>query len=756
MDTNGAKAYNMRMGKKISVAIVWHMHQPSYKDSKTGLYVMPWVRLHAIKDYLDMLLLLDEFENIKLNFNLVPLLLSQIEDYVYHEAHDILSKYTICDVEKLSIEEKNYIFDHFFDANYTNQIEPNKPFLKLYKKRFVENCETEDFSDEEISDLLAWFNLAWFDPLHIERNEEIRNLFEKRYGYTKEDREKIIELQREIMRQIIPSYKRLLDEGRIEISTSPYYHPIIPLMIDFEKAKTINKDIILPETVSALKSDATAQIKSSIEKIQSTFGCTPKGIWLPELCISPASLKILSDLNIKWTIGDEHTLAKSLKKEFVRNYRGILEDPFDLNQCYTFENKPNNIKILFRNAALSSLINFEYSNFDSLVAANDLYERIKTSQDKLEASPLDNHILTIALDGENCWENYSKDGIDFLRAFYTLLDKDETINVTTISDYIDNLKISKPIKKIVPGSWINNAFDMWIGDSIKNLAWDYLNKTKHDFMIAVKNENYDNEAIQKAHKELLVAQSSDWFWWYGEPNNSGRDEIFDSLFRNHLISVYNYLNLPAPPYLNIALDNFVGKPSKHPKRLISPMITGTYTSSPEWNQAGCIEIPQGPTFANKMIDKIFFGNDETNIYVRFDFNKFYFEENTNDIYPNELFIYMAKRDAMNYSSIRLRNKNENIPQILKYVYTHEIQVPVNKNRILPVIFTEALENSMWKVNLMHNINYFYNETLEMQIPFDDLKLNPQEGIYMIFIVCKSNIINQVLPLDNAIYIERPV
>ncbi len=602
---------------------------------------------------------------------------------------------------------------------------------------------------------MAIFNLVWFDPLHIEKNKRIKELLNKERNYTLEDRIEIIDIQRKIMQEIIPAYKKALDENKIEISTSPYYHPILPLLINADTAKKANKSIDLPEIPCVLKEDAKRQLLKSINKTEELFGKKPKGIWLPELCINNDTLKMLMSLGIEWTITDEGILAKTLKKDFVRNYRGIMEDPFELCQPYKYKHSDKEINLVIRNAILSDLISFEYANFDYIVAANDLYDRIKTAQDKLEVAPLDKHLIVIAMDGENCWENYKNDGIDFLRSIYTLLNNDNTIEVTTVNEFLKKGEIHTTISDIAPGSWINANFDMWIGEPTKNFAWNYLNKAKQDCRKALEENSYYEDVINSARQELLKAEGSDWFWWYGEPNSSGRDEIFDYLFRSHLKNMYNILNLKTPSYLNIELETFIGKPSKHPKGLITPTLNGIEDDDNEWVNAGRIEIPQSPTIANKMVDTICYGNDKDNLYIKIDFNRYYMNKFSNITYGNEFFIYCAKKSAEHYSSIRLRNKTESVPQILKYLYTHEIQVPTSKERISPVIFSEAIENSLWKVIPSHNINYFHQDVLELQIPFDDLKVASNEGIYIIFLMCHANIINQIVPLDNGIYIERP-
>ncbi|MFA6988986.1 MAG: glycoside hydrolase family 57 protein [Candidatus Gastranaerophilaceae bacterium] len=744
------------MDKKLSIAFVWHMHQPSYKDETTGDYIMPWVRLHAIKDYLDMLLILDEFPNIKQTFNLVPLLLEQIEDYADNNAHDIHSKYTICDISDLTIENKNYILDYFFDANYSNMIEPNEQYKLLYEKRFTKNFAASDFSDQEYSDLMAWFNLVWFDPYWVEKNSELKALIDKGKNYTLQDRIRIIEMQRDIIKQIIPLYKKRWEENKIEISTSPYYHPILPLLINFESALVAKPNIQLPQSVSQSKEDTKEQIFKSFEKFQKIFGKKPAGIWPSEQCISPEVMDLFAEMDVKWTIADEGILSKTLNKEFVRNFRGINEDPFDLCKAYCYRKENREVNIVFRDSVLANLLNFEYGNHEPKEAANDFYERIKTIQSKLNSSPDENHIVTIALDGENCWESYPKDGRDFLLELYSMISEDKSLETVTINEYLTNAGCQKTLNTIYSGSWINKNFQLWIGEPTKNLAWDYLNKTRMDFKEFISLEKYDDASIQKAKEEIYISQGSDWFWWYGEPNDSGQDDLFDLLFRSHLQNVYKILKKPVPPHLNIPLESFIGKPSKIPKGLIMPKINGVIDSIAEWDNAGCIELHRSPTYMlDKLFDKIFFGNDENNIYFRIDMNKFYLFNVKSDIYSNEICIYFNNPSSKHFSPVRIRNKGENIPQILRYTYSHELQIPICQGQILSPILSEAMDNSLWKVNLGHDINYNFADVLEISIPFKDIKLEQNQKIYFIIAICKINILNEVLPLDQAIYIERP-
>ena len=510
--------------KKLSIAFYWHMHQPVYQLTPTGDYLMPWTRLHAIKDYLDMLLITDKFKNIKLNFNLVPVLLDELIDYGENEMHDIHSRLTITDVKDLSNDDKEFIINNFFDANYHSMILPHSEYNRLYQK--AQQNAYDDigiFTEQEYSDLMALFNLVWFDPIYLNKYPELKKLIKKGKNYSLEDRIKIIELQREIIRQIIPTYKKYIKKGKIEVTTSPYYHPILPILLDETEIKKAQyKDF--PTNLN-MKEDAKIQTKYALDRIEELLGVRPKGVWPSEQCISPRVAEMLKDLGVKWTISDEGVLSNSINFEFVRDFRGYLEDPYHLMKSYNYEG----VDIIFRDAMLPNLIGFEYQNHSAEGSANDLYDRIKVAQDKLLSSPDDCHLLTIAMDGENCWENYAQDGDEFLSKIYSLIENDPTLETVLISDYLEK-DTSKPLPKLSSGSWVNRNFKLWIDEPLKNLAWTYLKQVHEDFQNFVK-ENPENPNLDAARRELYICEGSDWFWWYGEPNDSGRDNIFDFIYR---------------------------------------------------------------------------------------------------------------------------------------------------------------------------------------------------------------------------------
>ena len=412
--------------KKLSIAFYWHMHQPDYQLSDKGDFLMPWVRMHAVKDYLDMLLIMNDYPHLKLNFNLVPLLVKSLKKYAEEEVHDFHSRLTVSNVEELSADDKMFILNNFFDANYKSMILHHEGYKNLYTKRFEQNISDIDaYTNQEYSDIMAWFNLSWFDPVYADMYPELKELANKGYGFTKEDRIKIIEYQREIIKQIIPTYKKFQDEGRIEITTSPYYHPILPILLDIKSAyRNIPNPEVLPSNLKMAK-DAIAQTEMALDTMEEIFGKRPRGIWPPEQCISSKMLDMLSDLGVKWTITDEGILANSINLDFVRDFKGNLSDPYHLLKPYEYKTKNSKINVIFRDSLIPNLISYEYPNTEPEKAANDLYDRIKVIQSKIFASPDEEHLLTIALDGENSWENYVDDGSSYDAAYEPSLDADD-------------------------------------------------------------------------------------------------------------------------------------------------------------------------------------------------------------------------------------------------------------------------------------------------------------------------------------------
>ncbi len=740
----------MSQTKKLSIAFYWHMHQPVYQLTPTGDFLMPWVRLHAVKDYLDMLLIIDKFKGIKLNFNLVPVLLDALIDYGENELHDIHSRLTISPIEDLNEDDKLFIINNFFDANYQSMILANDEYNRLFQKyQSGEENDISIFSDQEYSDLMALFNLAWFDPMFKNSYPVLKKLIKKGKNYTLDDRIKIIEIQRDIIRKIIPTYKKFLKKGKIEITTSPYYHPIIPIMLDIKGIKK-SAESNLPDNLK-MELDARMQTENALDRIEELFGKRPKGIWPSEQCVSGKELDLFRDLGIEWTISDEGILSNSINFEFVRDFRGYLEDPYHLLKSYKYK---NGINIIFRDSVVPNLIGFEYPNHDPENAANDLYDRIKVAQSKLLSSPDENHLLTIAMDGENCWENYKSDGATFLETIYKLIENDPTLETVLISDYLEK-DTQKPLNRICAGSWVNRNFKLWIDEPLKNLAWTYLKQVRDDFSKYVK-ENPLNPNIEAARKELFICEGSDWFWWYGEPNDSGRDNIFDYIFREHLKNIYVYLGLEPPEYLDTPLLSVVAKPSRYPKGEFTPVIDGKDNEDDSWLNAGCISIPDGPVLKeDKFYDKICFGYDKDNLYLRF-----YVNEYTKSIPSvakrvNQMYIYMRNQSKnQTLSPIRIIQKAESLLPISKEKFHNEIQISIYDGEINLVRLVEAIPNNLWAIKNSKNIKAVYDKFVDISIPFEDIGIAKDEVLEFVFINANFGVKNFYVPNEMLLTIKR--
>lgn len=726
------------------------MHQPVYEIE--GTYLMPWARLHAVKDYLDMTLFLDRYPQLKLNFDIVPALLDTIIAYS-NGANDIHSELTVTDTSTMTNEEKSFIVNNFFSSRYETMVFRSENYKRLYQQRFSRDiCNPDDFTNQDLSDLMALFNLVWIDPIHFKRYPRLQELWDKQYNYTLEDRIEIINIQRDIIREIIPTYKKFISEGRMELTTSPYYHPILPILADI---KTSIKSVITTEGLPAslgMFEDAKEQVRSALDRIEEVFGVRPKGFWPPELCVGPKTLNILAKEGVKWTISDECVLASSINYDFIRDFKGNLNDPYHLLKVYEYQGAP--IDVIFRDRNIPNLINFEYAGIDPLMAAGDLFDKIKIIQSKLLVSPDDSHMLTISLDCENCWENYQNDGNDFLDRIYSLIEHDDTLETVLISDYIENDGHKKPLNKIYSGSWIDRTFQYWIGEATKNKAWAYLKATKDDFEAFVKgNKHHPN--IEAARKELFIAEGSDWFWWYGEPNNSGQDFVFDYMFREHLKNVYLILGLVPPEKLDVSLITTYEMPFKHPSRPISPKMDGLLSSYQDWYYSGNISMLDGPVFReSKNVDKIHFGCDSENMYFRLHINKgpgeMSFVERISQFY---IYIRNATRIG-NRAYIRLISKTDNLYPILREKFEDELTLTLVKETLYPPRLTKVLHPNMWTLVNPEKIKIEYQEVIDITIPFDTIGVEKGETIEFFMANTDMGVKNTYIPQEILLSMTR--
>ncbi|MBI1976710.1 MAG: glycoside hydrolase [Candidatus Omnitrophica bacterium] len=537
------------MTRPLYLAIVWHMHQPSYLDLTSGKMILPWVRLHACKDYLDMVEILSEFHGVKVTFNLVPSLMDQLELYSQRPKDaDAYLELSYKDADHLTELEKHFILDHFFQANLEGMIQPYWRYFELYEKNQIAKQHSETirlssiFTSQDFRDLQVWFNLAWVDPKYRGGDSFLKKLVKKGEQFTEQEKCRLLEIQIELVKRILPAYRRFQQENRIEVSVSPYYHPILPLLYDVSAAKEAFPAVSMPKEIFQHPEDARWQIESAVNRYREVFGTNPRGFWPSEGSVSQAILPFIANEGFQWIASDEQVLFNSLQK---RRTAHLLYRP------YRCPKPSDSMAILFRDHNLSDLIGFTYSRWPAEKAAENLINHLKNIQHYLaKKGSQQPYLATLILDGENAWEYYPNDGADFLRAFYGRLSKmGEEVITTTPSEYLQKFPAQKALRALKPGSWIDGNFNVWIGDKEKNLSWDYLAWARRD----LERLETVPTTIGLAWRALAMAQGSDWNWWYGNTHFTPYKEVFDKLYRHYLAMVYQYSGQEIPEWLSIPI-----------------------------------------------------------------------------------------------------------------------------------------------------------------------------------------------------------
>ncbi len=609
----------------IRVVVLWHQHQPFYKDLVTGEYRLPWVRLHALKDYYGMVKLLDEFPNVHQTFNLVPSLISQIQDYVAGAAHDPFLRVAAKPGQDLTLDERRFAVQYLFQSNPVNMIGRYPRYHELWERfracgdspEKAERC----FESQDFTDLQVLSQIAWFDEFFLEE-PEIAALIKKERGYSLEDQNFVISRQRELMAKVLPAHADAVQRGGIEVSTSPFYHPILPLVCDTNAGGVSTPGLPLPQNRFRHPEDAREQLLRGLDLHEKVFAVRPKGVWPSEGSVSEEVLAIASGLGVKWMATDEGVLGRSIGVGFHRDGGGRLtsDDAEKLYNIYRYEKGGTEMHLLFRDHALSDLVGFVYSGMPAQEAAHHLIRNIKEAAQPVLAKGND-AMVPVILDGENAWEYYPKSGREFLRRFYDGLQRDPALEAVTVSEAIARCKTPGKLTSLVPGSWINANFNVWIGAPEDNRAWDYLYNAREFYSQVAPNVGEVQKKL--AFEELLIAEGSDWNWWYGPEHHSANDREFDELYRKHLSNVYQALGAVPPDYLAQPITPGVFRPEFTPQTAyIHPHVTGELVRYFEWMGAAAYTADHhssamhGKTF---LLDAVYAGIDETNLYGRLDF-----------------------------------------------------------------------------------------------------------------------------------------
>jgi alpha-amylase/alpha-mannosidase (GH57 family) len=609
----------------LRVILLWHQHQPFYKDLVTGEYRLPWTRLHALKDYYGMVKLLDEFPNVHQNFNLVPSLMLQIQDYAEGTARDPFLGVAATPAKDLSVEERRFALQYLFQANPQNVIGRYPRYRELFE-RFREHGHDPErgerfFQPQDFTDLQVLSQIAWFDEFFLEE-KEIATLVAKGHNFSLDDQKFVIERERELIGRVLPAHTAAARKGSIEISATPFYHPILPLVCDTNAGAVSSPGLPLPQNRFRHPEDAREQLIRAFDLHEKTFGLRPKGIWPSEGSVSEEMLAIAANLGIQWMATDEGVLGRTTGLFFARDGDGRLPAHLadKLYNIHRYENGATAMHLVFRDHTISDLIGFVYSGMPPADAARHLINNIKEAAKPVLAKGRD-AVVSIILDGENAWEYYPKSGREFLRRFYDGLQKEPGVEAVTISEAIKRHKDFNKLTSLVPGSWINANFNVWIGAPEDNRAWDYLHHAREFYAQNAARASEDQRKL--AFEEILIAEGSDWNWWYGPEHHSANDRDFDELYRKHLSNVYQALGATPPDYLAQPITGLEVRPSFVPQTAyIHPRISGDKVRYFEWigaaaytadHRAGAMH---GKQF---LLDSVYAGIDATHVYGRLDF-----------------------------------------------------------------------------------------------------------------------------------------
>jgi alpha-amylase/alpha-mannosidase (GH57 family) len=583
------------------------------------------VRLHALKDYYGMVKLLEEFPQVHQTFNLVPSLIAQIQDYGEGTALDPFLRVAARPAADLTPDERRFALQYLFQANPERLIGRYPRYAELWERFQGAGSSPEQadkyFQVQDFTDLQVLSQIAWFDEFFL-AEPEIAGLVRKGRGFSLEDQKFVIDCQRSLIKKVLPAHADAAKQGRIEISTSPFYHPILPLICDTNAGAASTLGLPLPQNRFRHPEDAREQLSRGLDLHERIFGVRSRGVWPSEGSVSEEAVTIAAELGVNWMATDEGVLSRTTGMSFIRDGQGRLPDVSaeKLYNVHRYEQGAARMNMLFRDHALSDLIGFVYSGMPPAEAATHLMRNIKDSAQTVLNAGRD-ATIAIILDGENAWEYYPKSGREFLRRFYDALQKDSSVEAVTVSEAIEREHNPNILRSLVPGSWINANFNVWIGAPEDNKSWDYLYHARNFYTQA--SQHVPEEQRKLALEELFIAEGSDWNWWYGPEHHSANDREFDELYRKHLSNVYQALGATPPDHLAQPIIAGMVTPSFLPQtNYIHPRITGDMVRYFEWmgaahyaadRRAGAMH---GKVF---LLDSIYAGINQHNVYGRVDF-----------------------------------------------------------------------------------------------------------------------------------------
>ncbi len=783
--------------KPIYIAFVWHQHQPYYRTSAQpgpqGDFALPWVRLHAVKDYLHMLEALTQHPSIHQTFNLVPSLIEQLHDYTERGVMDRSLRLTLTPAEDLSDADKAEMLETFFYINWERVISRYPRYHQLLALKQQAQGDAALFGPAFWRDLQVWFNLAWIDPLMVAADAELNALREQGRDFSQADVNMVADKHWAMMADVVPVHRTMMNDGQIEVSTSPYFHPILPLLDDNYDARTASPGLALPAMRFAHPEDAAAQMLLAVDSYRAAFGRPPAGMWPSEGAVSQEVVALAAAHGIRWFASDEAVLASSVGYGIERDPWGHLTNPWLLYQPYLTNYTPPPLgeagwanaltpppsgeagwgsastppplgeagwgsapTIIFRDHLLSDRIGFAYQGMETHAAVADMLDRLHTIRNRTQDGDRP-ALVSIILDGENCWEGYPNNGNDFLHALYSAIERDDTLHACTVSEYLAAYPPTQQIEKLFTASWIGRNLETWIGEAEQNRAWEYLAATREQLVtypppnippaggrdnLSIPRWGRQGEgALAAAWRELYIAEGSDWFWWYYSHNSSAEEALFDEMFRCHLGNVYTMLGLPVPAFLKQPIRGLSRHTlSREPGGYISPRISGAADAS-EWGNAGYIE-PQASSGSMQIsylpLKRLYYGSNPANLFFRLEANE--------DIRA-DVALYIRSHRVERYNpTVRYGGPVD----VSRSGFSHELLINADSGQ---VILSEAEGQGMWRMQGAVGLAAHGQQVLEMSVPLEALGLQLGDTIQVAATITTHSILQQVLPTIGVLEVD---
>jgi alpha-amylase/alpha-mannosidase (GH57 family) len=550
---------------RLPVILLWHMHQPQYRDALSGRYVLPWTYLHAIKDYTDMAAHLEANPAARAVVNFTPVLLEQLEALAQSMAEHLRSASPLPDPVLALLgpdpiptdaAPRLELLRSCLRAQRKQMIERFGPYLEL--ATVAETLGTAErvsyASDQLIHDLAVWYHIAWLGETVRRSNPLVSSLTEQGRAFSAAQRRELLSLIGDLVGAIVPRFRRLSERGQCELSVTPYGHPIVPLLIDFQAARDAVPNAPLPRSPAYPGGAERAEwhVREGLRVFQQAFGTTPIGCWPSEGAVSGATLELLDRCGFKWAASSANVLRNALERSDPK----AAQDPQAYSRPYRLAG--GTMLEFFRDDSLSDLIGFTYATWHGDDAAHNLVNEV--AQLAREYAGSGRHAVLIALDGENAWEHYPFNGYYFLRALYSLLAAHPQLELTTLGACMARGIEAVPLPKIMAGSWVHGTLATWMGDPAKNRAWDLLCEAKTAFDAVMRSGVLDTSQRVAAERQLALCESSDWFWWFGDYNPAEAVNQFDSLYRRQLVNLYRLLRMTPPEALSAPLSVGRGTP----------------------------------------------------------------------------------------------------------------------------------------------------------------------------------------------------